>query len=523
MIFILCLDGATFDLLDPWIEQGYLPELENLIRSGVRSELQSTQPPVTAPAWASFMTGKSPGGHGVFDFFRQAADQIYLVNSTDIRSRLFWDYLGEAELSTGILNLPLTFPVRPLKGYLVPGLLTPDPDKAVYPSDLLDKYRSELGPYRHMPDILYRPGNEVAFRDDLLEVTDSQIRYASHIMKDHPTDVSILHFLSTDIAQHKFWRFTDPHHPWFDPVQSAKFGSTILSIYQRIDSGLRELRESLPSDSHLLVISDHGFGPLHRLVNLNNHLLQAGLLNLINKPSIKFRTWISRNWRLAALAARANRLLGRRHLLDFQDIDWTQSQAFASGHIGQIFIPNGSDLSEEAYGNLLNRLAAALHNLIDPETGKPLPMRIIPAKKANPGPFSNLGPDLLVIFDDYKAIAYPGFAADGRVITEQRHMDSGHHRPNGILIASGPAFKQGHQLSEARLIDLAPTILNMAGVAIPDDMEGKVLADAYQESFVGGNPVRRQSPKRAETTGYDFAGHDRRSLEDRLRALGYLD
>ena len=81
MIFILCLDGATFDLLDPWIEQGYLPGLETLIRSGVRSELQSTQPPVTAPAWASFMTGKSPGGHGVFDFFRQDTDEIDLVNS----------------------------------------------------------------------------------------------------------------------------------------------------------------------------------------------------------------------------------------------------------------------------------------------------------------------------------------------------------------------------------------------------------------------------------------------------------
>src|SRR5204863_625770 len=78
-VFVIGLDGATFDLIHPFIAQGYLPNLQSLISKGSSSELSSTIPPVTASAWTSFMTGKNPGKHGLFDFMQRRKDSYDLA------------------------------------------------------------------------------------------------------------------------------------------------------------------------------------------------------------------------------------------------------------------------------------------------------------------------------------------------------------------------------------------------------------------------------------------------------------
>ncbi len=67
-VFIIGLDSATWDLINPWIQQGLLPNLAKLVEGGASGRLQSAIPPLTPPAWTSFMTGKNPGKHGIFHF-----------------------------------------------------------------------------------------------------------------------------------------------------------------------------------------------------------------------------------------------------------------------------------------------------------------------------------------------------------------------------------------------------------------------------------------------------------------------
>ena len=178
-VLVIALDGATFDLLDPWLAEGALPTLAGLMAAGTSGELGSTLPPVTAPAWASFMTGKNPGKHGVFDFFHTQPtdlDQYELVNSSHIRAKTLWEYLSEAQVRVGVLNVPLTHPPRPVNGYLVPGLLSPDQGQTCYPPDLLQPYRDALGPYRLTPDLSCRPGDVAAFIADLHALCETQSR-----------------------------------------------------------------------------------------------------------------------------------------------------------------------------------------------------------------------------------------------------------------------------------------------------------------------------------------------------------
>ena len=167
--------------------------------------------------------------------------------------------------------------------------------------------------------------------------------------------------------------------------------------------------------------------------------------------------------------------------LSFEDVDWSKTIAYSMGHVGQIYInlqgrePHGI-VTADRYAAARQQVIDALNTLTDPATGKPLVDRIIPREEAAHGPYADQGADLHLILDGYKTIAFPLFATEGRVLTPQIRGDSGCHRLHGIFIGSGAAFAQGAAIVNARIIDLAPTILHILNVPVPEDMDGRVLS-----------------------------------------------
>jgi predicted AlkP superfamily phosphohydrolase/phosphomutase len=125
-LLIIGFDGATFDLIHPWAEQGHLPNLAQLMRDGVHGDLRSTLPPVTSPAWPTFMTGCNPGKHGVFDFIQPQGANFSLVNSTRIKQPTIWQRLSRSDCRVGVLNVPVTYPPQPLNGFMVTDILSPN-------------------------------------------------------------------------------------------------------------------------------------------------------------------------------------------------------------------------------------------------------------------------------------------------------------------------------------------------------------------------------------------------------------
>src|SRR5271166_7205419 len=110
-IFVISLDGATFSVINPLIAQGYMPNLSAMMSHSVAAELESVAPPVTAPAWTSFMTGKQPSKHGIFDFsrFNQADYSWTINNANNIQSKTLWQILSEKGKRVVVLNLPYTY------------------------------------------------------------------------------------------------------------------------------------------------------------------------------------------------------------------------------------------------------------------------------------------------------------------------------------------------------------------------------------------------------------------------------
>jgi predicted AlkP superfamily phosphohydrolase/phosphomutase len=541
-LLIIGLDGATFDLIKPWAAEGKLPTLAKLMHDGVTGDLESTLPPVTSPAWPTFMTGKNPGKHGVFDFIRPRAGTFDMVNASQIKGKLLWEILSEAGYSVGVLNVPITYPPRKVNGYMVPGLLSPDQGKTVYPPDLLKPYEAELGKYRLTPNVQYKAGNEDEFIADLHDLIDTQLRYALRLMKDRPTDVLMLHFLATDNGSHALWRFMDQSHPRHDPALFVKYGDALQKVYQHLDRAVAEIESAVSNQHSTIIMSDHGFGPLYRTINLNILFIEKGLMHLRPKFFTQLRWWAFRNGLTPATAYKILSKFGLQNItakvsrkarnemvgkfLSFEDVDWSRTIAYSMGHVGQIYLnvqgrePHGI-VTPDRYAEARQQVIDALNTLTDPAIGQPLVDRIIPREEAAHGPYADQGADLHLILDGYKTIAFPLFATEGRVLTPQIRGDSGCHRLHGIFIGSGAAFVNGGAVPNARIIDLAPTILHLLNVPVPEDMDGRILSDALSPEL-RDQAAQVGAAATTSTAQVDFTEAEQAEVEDRLRALGYL-
>ncbi len=547
-LLIFGLDGATFDLIGPWVAQGHLPNLGRLMERGVSGDLASTLPPVTSPAWPSFMTGMNPGKHNVFDFIRPNAGDFTLVNATSLRAPTIWQIASQAGLRVGVMNVPVTYPVQPVNGFIISGLLSPTSGTISYPADLLAPYASKLGPYRVALRVQYKEGNEEAFLDDALELIELRGRYALHLMADRPWDLFMVHFIALDNLQHAFWKFIDPTHPRYRPELAEKYGDSLLRAYQQVDTQVGRLIEQaqeLFGKVNVVAMSDHGFGPLHYIVNLNIHLLEHGLLRLKRNPWTQLKATLFRfgltpagvyRWveklglqNIVARVSKQSRNQVVNKFLSFDDVDWSRTVAYSMGHVGQVYLnrrgreAQGIVADGAEYKAVRDRVVEVLRQLTHPETGQPLLDKVIYGPEVTHGPYADQAPDLHLILDDYRCIAFPLFATNKEVVTQQIRGDSGCHRANGIFIGYGPAFRQRAQVEGSRIIDLAPTILHLLGLPVPGDMDGQLLNEALRPGLLDAQPVRFvQTRTEQEDREKVLSREETAEIEERLRALGYL-
>ena len=230
-LLIIGLDGATFRLLDPLMDRGLLPTLAKIRSEGVVGPLRSTVPPVTVPAWSSFITGKNPGKHGISEFMIREKGTY---EETPINARMragapFWRLLGDEE-PVLVLNVPTTYPPDPLAGVMISGFLTPAGKRDyVQPPELLDEIEARFGPYYlyfRSPEAAGWRSREAA--EGLIHECDEMVDYKFQVVRYliEKLDPSLVmnHVWGTDRLQHEFMHILepDPDHPMHDPVMAAK-------------------------------------------------------------------------------------------------------------------------------------------------------------------------------------------------------------------------------------------------------------------------------------------------------------
>lgn len=553
-IFIISLDGATHDVLRPLMDQGYLPNLKHLAEEGISTELESIVPPVTAPAWTSFMTGKHPSKHGIFDFVRfdPYNSNWKLNNAQHIRGKTIWQLLSEMGKRIVVLNLPYTYPPYEVNGVMVSGWDAPSINSGfVYPPTLEKQILKVIPDYGSTLDLSFWKFTSTTSDEDFTLFVDKLIagfeqgaKLASHFLDAEDWDVFMVHFQQTDWMQHKLWAYIE--EACCKPGDKSSRLQTVRKCYSRFDELVGHLLSKVqPHEPIKIVLSDHGFG--RDLGNMcPNYLLsQWGYFHLEKQAGNRARDFFraSKSKTLQAfyraLAAAKHRFFDRLTHKKYKSwadqleqsvprqkfpVDWARTKAalVMGSEVGFIYVnvkgraPFGTVEPGVEYEQLTTDLISRFLELRHPESGKKLLQSAIRSRDIYSDPQDDsILPDIVLIpVDGY------GFSSAVSV-SWPRITDEGSHRPMGVLFIEGVGIKRNIDHFHPRLIDIAPTILQLLGLPVLSDMDGRVLIELFTEPQNvqyrnPGSPVIREHQ-------LEYTTKEAELIEQRLRGLGYME
>jgi predicted AlkP superfamily phosphohydrolase/phosphomutase len=550
-LLVIGLDGASFNVLDSLIEKGYLKNLAGLIDGGARADLETTFPPITAVAWSSFMTGKNPGKHGIFEFVRLDHDskRELAVNASFRQGRAIWDLLSDAGKRVIVHNFPCTYPPHDLNGLMIADFMTPRGRRDfTRPQSLLSELEERFGPYRLHLNQTYSGGNVEGVLDELFDELEYKAEVTEYLMTHYEWDAFFQYFWGTDRIQHELWHILDDAHPRHNKDEARRYRDRVYEYFRRVDEIVGRLIALAGDDALVWVASDHGFGPAHKYCSFNIWLLQEGFLKLksnaltrIKKmmfslgltPEAAFK--LIKKLPLGALRpargvsnnAGASKLLST-FFLSFNDVDWTRTLAFSKGNYGQIYVnlkgrePGGS-VEPHDYEGVCEKIVERLKALKDPLTGEPWAGQVFRREQVYQGPRVADAPDVAFLPRDMRYLALGNADFTSNKFMVDAFGISGCHRMHGVMIGNGGAVRPRSRLDVASIVDVAPTLLYLMGEPLPDDLDGRILTEIISEDYLDAHAIRYAARSDDEKTGEtEYSAEENAEIIESLKNLGYI-
>jgi predicted AlkP superfamily phosphohydrolase/phosphomutase len=557
-ILVVGIDGGTLDLVVPWSQSGELPNFRRLIDGGVYGKLRSTVIPSSASAWTSFMTGKSPGKHGIFSFFRliPGTYKIGITSGKQREGKTLWSILSEAGKKVGISNVPMTYPAENVNGFEIAGYPGPsyrDPHFS-HPPGLAGEIQKVFGSYPAIPNTRGRllKGDTDGAIEELYRGIEFKEKIFHYLRSEYPSDLFCEVITETDQAQHFFWHLMDTRHPRYDPNLAKRHGNVILSIYKRIDKFLGDILEGLGEEWTLILVSDHGACMNH----MGNSILQSWLINLgilharkspfhpivgLSKKMLRILHPVARDFLPHWFKDRITKLIPNLTLstneymlggTSFDEIAWDKTKAFWLWELLWVNLkgrqPKGIVARGEEYEHLRDYLIAQLLQARDYKTGQRVIREVFKKEEVLKGKHLDEAPDLQVVWEERGVISgmtarREGELKDRVAFAREDDIRTGEHSPFGMVILWGRGMKRGYLLSNAEIVDLSPTILHMMDQPIPSDMDGRVLVDAFDGEFLR-RPIRYEKVPGddSEGGGEAYGQEETEQIREQLKGLGYL-
>lgn len=555
-MMVIGIDGGTLDVIHPLIEQGRLPHLAQLMKGGAWGKLGSTIPPLSPPAWASFLTGRNPGKHGVFHFLTQPRNgfETEICNSGSIHGPKLWDFLGRRGKRVGFMDVPLTYPPVEVNGFMISGIPVPSEEAIfTFPPSLHTAILAELGDFPLEDRITQRffsgEGYLAALRE-LYFFTRTRKEIVPFLQSRFDCDFLMVVFRGTDHIQHRAWQFFDADWNRSHPQEAKKFGQVIPQYYEEIDRSIGALVGALGEEWTVLVMSDHGAGPLKKQFLINLWLIQKGYLRL--KPGLRLRAKKLKRERyvlgglfqkaglpflarLVPASWRAKELMIPRLRSDepWNLVDWSRTKAYSNWFSTESMIrinlkgrePEGIIQPGEEYERLRDELISQISQVRDPDTGEQIVERVHRREEVYSGPFLSDAPDLQIVTRGW---AYPfyGDLVGPSLFRTPEDLSPSVHLYHGLFILKGSSVRQDLEVEGADILDLTPTILYLMGVPIPRDLDGALVEQALKEDVLRSRPPEyvetSEEVLRSETQGGVFSPAEKEKIELTLRGLGYL-
>jgi predicted AlkP superfamily phosphohydrolase/phosphomutase len=563
-ILVIGVDAATLDLIQPWCDEGRLPNFRTFLEQGVYGRLNSVPNWNSAPAWSSMVTGANPGKHGIFWFGQYKPDsyEYQYVNASYRDGEPVWKLMKRTGMKAVVINLPISYPANDDADVHIAGLDAPgvDDPRFSYPSGLVAGLRSQLGEYIIEPGTpgFYKAGKLDQGVEQLHSTIDSRLTYSSYFIEQQPWDFFMVVFTAVDSAQHFFWKYMRPEGFAVSDNEMRRYEHVIRDVYEHTDHAIGRLLELAGPSTTVLIVSDHGGEVDGKARFLPVWLEQMGMLGygdrertdqsrralpqeLVSRMLVTayalvdrhagrdFKVQLSR--RLPALRRRAEAYMS------FSRIDWQKTKAFTDGKRPDIWInlkgrfPLGIVEPGREYDEVCEAIREQFLEMRDTRSGARAVKGVFRKEEVYHGPHLDQAPDLCVQWMPNvpaQALALSGATATDlqeRVkLTPMVAGASGGHSQYGVLFAKGPHIRSGLNFGTAEITDVAPTVMHLAGLAAPEYMDGRALTEIFDEELAS-RPLAGTDSDRIEPSGSPtpYSEEDADTIADRLRGLGYVE
>jgi predicted AlkP superfamily phosphohydrolase/phosphomutase len=528
-VMVIGLDGATFDLLDR-MGRDRPNVFDEVKERGCHGVLETIFPPLTAPAWISFQAGRNPGKHGVFDFQRYTElgkGEIHYVSTDDIKAKTFYERLDEEGKRCIIVQMPVSYPPRieetmvtgfmsGKEGHVFPPSLTEEVDFSKYEFFLLQGIKD--GP-------LATASREEQFVH-LREVVRERFNIGLALL-EREWDFYFFMFSVTDHISHMLYHKV---------LEGAGDGETraAMEILHDIEGYIRRMMEAAGEDVNVLFMSDHGFDSYQKRFLVNTWLYRNGYLRegKDDEDIIQVGKGKEGKRSMGGLPRAVSRVPGVRNVAQVLYRRWgdrlnIEADARLTVDIegSQAFCPSytirGIFINDERFHGLVK--GEDVKGLRDEIIGKlraeGVFRKVLAKEDFYQGDNMAYAPDILLFEDD--SWISPELLLTPTLVKDLRND----HSLDGILLAVGPDMAEGRTLERSSLMDVAPTILHMFGLPVDEDMDGKVVTQAFRP---GSDPAAREVEYISEGPYEPVPSRSTRSEEEedeireRLRGLGYL-
>jgi len=309
--------------------------------------------------------------------------------------------------------------------------------------------------------------DEDQFLSDMNLTVDAYARMMKQLLRDGDWDLYVQVYEYTDRIGHILWQYMDPEHPIYDAEKAPHFQMEMRKAYQKMDTIVGEAIEAVGPGVPILIVSDHGFASFRKGVNYNRWLIDNGYMTLKDETGILTLEDLFDDDRLL-----------------FKNVDWAGTRVYALG-LGNLYINlkgrerEGIVSPGQEYDDLVAELKEKMPLLVDPETGD----RPIHAVYHRDDIYRLYDPDLI---PDLRVTNTPGYrvswqtslgGAPEAIIEENRKAWSGDHCSLDPSFVPGICLGTMDLRENPNMLDIAPTVLALLGVPVPETMEGTPLIE----------------------------------------------
>ena len=491
---VIGLDAMEWTVVSRWVDAGRLPTFRRLVREGLRAELTSVADCLPDAAWTSLNYGVNPGKLEKYFYveYDGATAALRFVPDCELRGAPFWHHLGQAGRHVGVVDVPhLPFHEVP-GGFHVHGWGAHDAKVGfrTSPPSLRTEIEQRLGAHPVGDCERFDQRARDRLRQAIVAGAERQGTLFRWLMRDRPWDVFVCVFSAPHCAGHHFW-------------SDGNGNGTLEDAYRAVDREVGEMIALAGPETRVFLVAAHGMGPLvHASWHLSEILDRLGFGRPGSGAGGSRGVRIARinPWRIAKMVVPSSLQYAIKNALPQRlqaellfrwyagGLRYRGRTAFAVPNnevVGAIRLAvagrdrDGTVQPGDEYRRRCREIATALEELVDPASGRRVVAKVTALHEVYHGPFVERLPDLAVLWDGsfpWDAVSSPRLGTlrlrrqDGRV---------GSHTPSSFLLAIGPGIPAG-AVSGRSILDVAPTILASAGVAVPEVMDGRPLYFAAQ-------------------------------------------